>query len=164
MITYEKKYQFLFLILLNFVSLPVFAFSSIHKGTLYRCPSISDLKYRKGTFTAVTHYHDLQMRWGTNQIFPDAKVKIMSFSNTNKLANCIGGACTINCIYNTNASSQFLMLEVLNSRYRIIKNAKGPWKNDVCAAKQPEACTFYVIPNTFPWYLSLKNKQAIAFK
>lgn len=157
----------LFIVLTMFVNFSTYAFPISHKGMVYHCPSISDLKYGRGTFTAVTHYSNSQIRWATNQTFPEVAVKIISFNNTNRLENCIGGACAINCIYNTNASSKILLLEVFHRQYRITEAAKGPWKNNICAAKQPELCTFYVIPNTFKWYLSLHkqpHKPSLALK
>jgi hypothetical protein len=140
-------------IVLIFVNFSVYAFSNFHKEILTHCPSIHALKYRKGTFTAVSYFNNTQIRWVTNQTFPETSVKIVSFNNTNRLENCIGGACAINCIYNTNASSKILFLGVFHQNYRITKAVHGPWKNDICAAKQAELCTFYIIPNTFKWYL-----------
>lgn len=65
------------------------AFASAEDETEYHCPSIQDIKYDRGTFTAVTTYNGVEMRWFTVQLYPDAKATVKKFNFSNTWNGCV---------------------------------------------------------------------------
>ena len=128
-----------------FILLFVFVRSafSIPDGTLYHCPSLTDIHYNKGYFTSETNYNGLHITWHSFQSFPQKYLEVSEFRLVRR-DYCVGGACEVGCVYKTNKDSELFFQIVDGHKSEDI--GLGDWYYDdaFCRAGSPKQCSFYL--------------------
>lgn len=128
-----------------FILLLIFVRSafSIPDGTIYHCPTLSDIHYNKGYFKSETNYNGLHITWQSFQSFPQKYLEVSEFRLVRR-DYCIGGVCEITCVYRTNKDSELSF--IIGDGYKSEDVGLGDWLYDdaLCRAENSEHCSFYL--------------------
>lgn len=131
-----KKLVFIF----TFSILPLCTYAN---GTLYHCPSLPEVIYTKGYFAADTNYNGLSVHWYSWKSFPQKKLTVKDHTLTVR-ENCVGGVCSVRCVYHANNDEMFFLETSYN--YKSEDIGTGNW-DDIdwcCEPMGATDCQFYL--------------------